>query len=644
MASVAHSGSSEGLIFGKTEDEVRAALDHAQPNALRIALYHATRDPELAQMGLSLTPLWGGAYEVPTLLDEHIPTLKQKALDFLKRGAPMEHGQASPAELRQMMSLLKGEPVSDYTFELGKVDLVEDEFPLGVEWNDEPSAEAKNRFRVVIVGAGFGGLATAIQLSRLGVPYTLIDRNSGPGGTWWTNDYPAARVDITSHQYQLSFMKKYPWKHYFATRDELMQYIAEVIDRYDLRPNMRFDTELKSATWDEGTSSWRLSVDTADGPQELVANAVVSSVGLFNAPKFPDIPGIEAFRGKMFHTTQWDHSYDYSGKRVGQIGVGATGAQLMPTVAQRAGHLTVFQRSPQWLSPLDGYLATIPDDVQWLFDHFPNYWNWFSFANFLTIGGAFEDLFKYDRGWQEQGGTVSRRNDAMREFNIEYVRSKLGHRPDLVKKLIPDFPPWTKRPVVDSGFYDALDRDNVDLVTDRIKRFTETGIETVDGTHRELDLVILCTGFEANRYLWPVQYHGRNGLTLEEAWKKDGPRAYLGITAPDFPNLFMLYGPNAQANAGGGVIKWLELWSRYSVRAIVKMIEQGITSMSVKPEVYEEFNKSLDDEMAKCIYADYGEISYYVNEHGRPGINSPWQPSVYFDWLSRTTMDDYNVK
>ena len=202
MMNIAKSEKDE-LIFGKTESEVRAALDQAQPNALRIALYQATRDPELADMALETTPLWGGAYEVPTLIPEHLPVLKEKAIAFLRSGAQGVEGDPGPSELRHMMDLLKGEPVSDYTFELGKVDLIEDEFPLGVEWNREPSAERKSEFRVIVVGAGFGGLTTAIQLSRLGIPYTLIDRNEGPGGTWWTNNYPAARVDITSHQYRL---------------------------------------------------------------------------------------------------------------------------------------------------------------------------------------------------------------------------------------------------------------------------------------------------------------------------------------------------------------------------------------------------------------------------------------------------------
>lgn len=630
----------EQIYFGKTEAEVRAALEQAVPNVLRIALYQAIRDPELAAMRVEKRPFWGGAFQVAVLVDEHVERVREKAWEFIREGAQASAAPASEAELRQMMDLMYGEPVSDFNFSIGRCDLVEEEFPLGVQWSKEPSAEVKQAFRVAIVGAGLAGMATAIQLDRLGIPFVVIERNSGVGGTWWVNDYPEARVDIASHHYQYSFMRKYPWKHYFATQEELKEYAETVANLYNLKPKIRFETELTDAVWNEGDAKWHLKLHGADGKDEaLEVNALISAAGLFNAPNMPDIPGIESFRGKMFHTTQWDHSYDYAGKRVGQIGVGSTGAQLMPEIARQAAHLTVYQRSPQWVSAIEGYREPVTDDVQWLFDNFPNYWGWYSYFIFaINMGGDPEGLQNSDPEWQKQGGLISERNDNLRKHNIEYIRSKLPDQPELVEKLIPDFPPFAKRPVVDNGWFDALNRDNVELVTEGIERITADGILSKDGVERKFDLLILGAGFKVDRYLWPVQYRGKGGVTLEQAWEKDGARAYLGISVPEFPNLFIVYGPNGQARAGG-LIKWLEIWSRYAVSSIVRMIEEGKRSMDVRRDVFDDYNERLDEEMEKCLWQVVA--SYYVNEKGRQGVNMPWKPGQYYEWVRQPDLDNY---
>lgn len=633
----------EPTYFGKTAAEVQAALEQAVPNVLRIALYQATRNPELAAMRVEKRPFWGGAFQVAALGDEHVARVKELAWQFIREGMKVSAPPAAENELRHMMDLLYGQPVSDFNFSIGRCDLVEEEFPLGVEWSKELPAEVKQAFRVAVVGAGLAGMATAIQLDRLGIPYVVIERNSGVGGTWWVNDYPEARVDIASHHYQYSFMRRYPWMHYYATRDELKEYAEEVADRYDLKPKIRFDTELMDAVWDERSAKWTLRLRRKGGAEEtLEVNALISAAGLFNAPNMPDIPGIDSFQGKMFHTTQWDHGYDYSGKRVGQIGVGSTGAQLMPEIARKAAHLTVFQRSPQWVSAIEGYRDAIPDDVHWLFDNFPNYWAWYSYFIFaINMGGDPEGLQNSDPEWQRRGGVISERNDNLRKHNIEYIMSKVGHRPDLVKKLTPSFAPFAKRPVVDNGWFDALNRDNVELVTEGIERITPKGILTKDGKERTFDLLIIGAGFKVERYLWPVQYRGRGGITLEQAWAKDGARAYLGITVPDFPNLFIIYGPNGQARSGG-LIKWLEIWSRYAVKSIVRLIENGKRSMEVRRDRFDDYNARLDEALKKCIWSEAN--SYYLNEKGRQGVNMPWKPAEYYEWVREPDLDDYVIE
>ena len=621
----------------------RAALDRADPNVLRLALYQATRDPELAAMQPSKAPFWGGAFNVPVLGEADIQLVKAKALAFLQEGSRDRAPAPNETELRSWMGLLLGEPASEVIYEFSRPALVEDEFPYGVEWTREPSAETKQKFHVVIIGAGLAGLAASIQLTRLGIPHVVIERNAGVGGTWWVNDYPECRVDVASHHYQYSFMKHYPWKHLFATQPELVAYAEEVVERYGLKPNICLETTLTGAKWDDGTKTWQITLRRPDGRNETITtNAIISAAGLFNAPKMPDIPGLDTFKGKMFHTTQWDHSYDYRGKQVGQIGVGSTGAQLMPEIARKASHLTVFQRSPQWVSDIAGYRDPITEEGQWLFDHFPHYWNWYSASTSAILIGDPEGLQNYDREWQKRGGLVSKRNDEMRKYNLNYINAKVGHRPDLVKKVTPSHPPFTKRPVVDNGWFDALNRDNVDLVTEPIERITPNGVKTKDGVEHKIDLLLLCAGFEVQRYLWPVKYQGRGGVTLEQAWSKDGARTYLGITVPDFPNLFTIYGPNSQVR-GGGLITWGEIWGRYAIKSIVHLIETGQHAMEIKRDVFDSYNALMDKGLDECIWEAPGQKSYYTNDFGRQAVNMPWKPNEYYAWIREPNLEDYDV-
>jgi 4-hydroxyacetophenone monooxygenase len=259
----------------------------------------------------------------------------------------------------------------------------------------------------------------------------------------------------------------------------------------------------------------------------------------------------------------------------------------------------------------------------------------------IIMGEDPEGLHNYDREWQKAGGLVSRRNDAMRANYKRHIEAKLGHDPALVEKLTPDFPPFAKRPVVDNGWFDTLVRDNVDLVTDPIERITPKGVRTQDGQEREFDLLLLCAGFKVERYLWPVRYEGRGGVTLEEAWSRDGARGYLGITVPDFPNLFIVYGPNAQPRAGG-LIKWLEIWSAYALRSIVKLVEGGHRSMAVRRDVFEHYNARMDKALEDCIWSAAG--SYYLNEHGRQNVNMPWKPAQYYEWVRDPDLDDYDLE
>lgn len=635
-------------IFGRPIDEVKAALAQAAPGVLRMALYQATRDPALESMEVLKAPFWGGAFQVSIISEDDAAIVREKALQWLQ---DLDAGNVPPAdhpeerELPDLMGMMLGARMEDpFAYDLGRGDLLAEEFPLGVEWNNEPSAEVKAGFHVLVIGAGLAGLAAGIQLDRLGLPWTAIDRNNGIGGTWVVNQYPEARVDIASHNYQYSFMKRYPWKHYYATGAELREYAETVADKFDLRRNIRLDTLVEKAEWDEAAKLWRVTIKNPDGSIEVLnANAIISAAGIFNAPKMPDIKGVESFAGDMFHTTEWDHSVPLAGRRIGQIGTGSTGVQLASSVAEQAGHLTIYQRSSQWITPIDGYRDAIPADVQWLFDNVPNYWGWYSFWINAINHNDPTGLQNYDREWQAKGGQVSERNDNLRKYNIEYMMSKVGHDPEMVEHMIPTFPPFTKRPVVDNGFLDTLSRDNVDIVFGPIKEITPRGVVSPDGTEREFDVLLLCAGFDVQRFLWPVDYRGVGGKTLEEAWSKDGARAYLGLTMPDFPNMFVIYGPNGQGRAGG-LIKWLEMWGRYALRSIVALVESGNQAMEVKREVFDDYNARLDAADKETIFNYPGQRTYMQNDYGRLTISMPWLPRDYYSWVRAPNLDDFDFR
>jgi 4-hydroxyacetophenone monooxygenase len=251
-------------------------------------------------------------------------------------------------------------------------------------------------------------------------------------------------------------------------------------------------------------------------------------------------------------------------------------------------------------------------------------------------------LQRYDPEWQAKGGLISENNDKMRAIMTEYIREKTGDDPELLAKVLPTHAPFTRRMVVDNGFYDTLRRDNVDLVTDKIERITPAGIRTEDGTERPADLIIIGCGFRVQEYFWPVDYVGRGGATLSELWKRDGARSYKGLALPGMPNFFVLYGPNGQPRAGG-FYSWAEIWARYIGDMLVKMIEGNIKSVEVKRDVFDDYNRALDAEMKGIVWEAPGHC-YYVNEFGRAALNVPWTTQEYHAMVREADLDDFDVR
>jgi len=623
-------------------EEVRRILDKADCNILRMALYQLTGDPALAAMGVEKQSLRGGVFSRTVLAAEHHEEVKRKALLLLMQGQLHPVTPPGRDESRRLMELFGGEPLTDQEFDLGVEELAFDAFPREAHWNDRPPQAVVDSYPVLIVGAGMSGIMAGIQLGRLGIPYTIVERQSGLGGVWETNDYPEARVDISSFLYQFKFMKNYPWPEYFAARNDSLAYLNEVAARHDVTRHIVFDTEVVAAEWNEAGAHWKVHLRARDGSlSHRQVPLLISASGLFSTPRIPEIQGIGEFSGKIVHSTAWDHACSLKGKRVALVGNGSTGTQMLRHIAEEADNVTVYQRTPQWIAPSDNYREKVAPETRWLLDNIPGYWNWYCYSAHLE-SLPFQDFQYHDLEWQKAGGKISEKNDRFREILTGYIREKVKGDPDLIAKCVPNYAPASRRLVVDNGWYDALTRPHVELVTDGIDRIVPDGVVDASGVERPADVIILAAGFEVARYFWPAQYRGLGGLTLGDAWKKDGPRAYAGMTMPGFPNLFVFYGPNSQPRIGG-FYAWVEIWSRYIGELIVALIERRGRSIMCRQDVCDAYNAELDAEMERLTWAQEGRGGYHVRDFGRSVMHAPWTIQEYHSRIKSANLADFTI-
>jgi len=614
---------------------IRRAVELADLNAVRVALYQHTKDPEIAALPTAIN-----------LDDAQRELLIAKAAAWLEENArPGMPPEPPEDELRTLCNMATGEQMGDLEFAARRDLPAFKDFPFTTDWTDAKPTIPEG-FMVAVIGSGFSGLAMGVQLQRLGIPYVVLERRPEPGGTWSVNRYPDIRVDTISITYEFSFEKDYRWTEYFGRGKEVREYLEMVSKKFGVFENTRFSRELKQATWDEDRDVWVLEVDSPDGIETIEANAIVNGVGTFANPKFPQFEGQESFTGEILHPARWPDGWNATGKRVAIIGNGSTGVQLLAPIAADADHVTVFQRTPQWISPRDKYGKAVEPEILWLIDNFPGYWNWWRYMAIAALFGTHNFLVP-DEEWVKQGGKFNPLNDKMRDDLTAYIKAQTGGRQDLVDKLIPDYAPFSRRPVVDNGWYQALTRDNVELVTDAIVRLTPEGIETADGTVHAVDTIVTATGFDVMKYLWPADYIGTDGLSIHEFWSKDGPRAYLSMMTPQFPNMFMLYGPNSQPLSGGtGLPIWYVIWSAYSAQCIVRMLEQGKSRVEVKVDAFERYNEALDEEASKLLLLQEEgapDKNYYVNEFGRLQVNAPWYGPEYHRMCTNVDWDDLEL-
>ncbi|CAD5109594.1 flavin-containing monooxygenase [Zestomonas carbonaria] len=476
--------------------------------------------------------------------------------------------------------------------------------------------------RVLIIGAGFGGLGLAIRLRQSGIDDFLILEKAGEvGGTWRDNSYPGAACDVPSHLYSFSFAPKTDWSRKYAPQAEIHAYQRQLADDYGLRRHIRFGIEVAGAAFDEAEGLWRV---TSTAGETFAARALVSACGQLNRPLYPRLPGIERFQGEVFHSARWNHDYDLAGKRVAVVGTGASAIQFVPQIAPQVARLHLFQRSAAYVIPK-------PDRA---------YRPWE-----LALMQRFPALQKVDRllkyiQHESRVLAFSVFPPLMKMMRLSFHKHLARGIPDreLRRRLEPDYPLGCKRILISNDYYPALARDNVEVVDTAIREVTERGLVSADGREREVDAIIYGTGFAATDFLAPMHITGRGGLELNQAWR-DGAEAYLGISVNGFPNLFVLYGPNT--NLGhNSILYMLESQFSYVLGCLRALDERGLRYLDVKPEVQRQFNRRLQHQVRHTVW-EQGCTSWYKTADGKNTNNWPGFTFAYRKLTRHPELADY---
>jgi len=499
-------------------------------------------------------------------------------------------------------------------------------------------------FQVLIVGAGVSGLCAAINLQRVGIPFTILEKSETVGGTWWDNRYPGAGVDTPNHLYSYSFAP-YDWSMYFALRDELHAYLEHVAGQFRLRSQIRFGTEVKSAVYDEAEQRWLVNVQKTGGSLEVLkANVVISAVGIFNPIKMPNIKGLERFAGPSFHSARWPAGLDLKGKRVAIIGNGASALQVGPEIQHTVESLTIFQRSSHWIAPNPQFRKMIPESIRFLLREVPLYRLWYRLRLGWTFGDRLHSALQKDAAWPHADRSMNAINDSHRAYFTRYIHSEIGDRTDLLDKVVPPYPPFGKRMLLDNGWYQMLRNERVKLVADPIVEILPDSIVTKDGTEYPADVLVIATGFDVIRFLTSFDVRGRAGRSLREVWDDDDARAFLGLAIPGFPNFFCLYGPNLQPGHGGSIMFVIEMQMRYIMDLLRQMLNRGIGAVECRQDVHDEYNQRIDEAHKNMVWTHPGLETYYRNERGRVVVNSPYRNATFYDMTRAADLGDFIVE
>jgi 4-hydroxyacetophenone monooxygenase len=647
-----------------TDAELAGALREAELPSLLPALAYLTGD--LSLVGADLRPVSAGP--AVTVAPQGGMTVSQQALArqralsaliaFRDGGCVKAAPPAGPAEQRALLTFMTGDVDDAYLPMLG--------FELGLpadtdapDWTKESLASARD-FRVAVIGAGMSGVAMAYRLLQAGIDVTVFERNPDVGGVWLENDYPGVRLDTSNFCYSYSFLQRDDWPHQYSLGTEIRSYFQQASTELGVREHIRFGTSVRALRFDEAAGEWLVTVEPG-GPdgggdsggsrngaiESLRFSAVISAVGQLNTPSYPDIEGGASFAGPSFHSARWDHGTDLAGKRVGVIGSGASGYQVVPSIAGTVGEMTLFMRTPPWTVPTPNYHAGLAPGLAWLFKAVPYYHRWFRFYQYWTSVEGRRDFAAVDPAWTASAagvpGAVSARNQALRETLTRHLMAEYEGRPDLQRAMIPGYPPYAKRMLRDNGVWArALRQPNVSVVGERIERITPSGIVTADGAEHQLDVLVYCTGFRAWRFLDGIEVTGRGGADLHQQWGKD-PAAYLGVTVPNFPNLFCLYGPNTNLVVNGSIVMFSECAVHYVLECLRLLLAGGGQAMDLRQEVLDAYQAAIDEANAGMAWGVAGVDNWYKSASGRVSQNWPLPTVDYWTLTRRPDPAHYRI-
>jgi len=473
---------------------------------------------------------------------------------------------------------------------------------------------------VLVIGTGFSGLGMAIRLRQAGLTnFVVVEQADAIGGTWRDNHYPGVACDVPSHLYSFSFEPNPRWSRMFAKQSEILAYLNHCADKYGVRQHIHFNTEVNKAVFDAKKGVW--DVETRDG-RSYRARAIVQGGGGLSRPSFPDVPGIERFRGQKFHTARWDHSAPLAGKRVAVIGTGASAIQVVPSIVDQVGHLTLFQRTPPWILPKPDFRFRDRDQAR--LESLP-------FLQRALRNGIYWALESSALGftglWPRFQLRTQKRARAHLEAQIK--------DPVLRAKLTPNYRIGCKRILLSNDYYPALERPNASVVTDGIAEIREHAIVTRDGREHEVDAIVFATGFQAATDMAPYEIRGRYGQTLRDVWQ-DGAEAYLGTAISGFPNLFLIVGPNTGLG-NNSMVFMIESQIQYVIDALQKMRERSLAWVDVKPSAQASYNKRLSERMARTVWSTGGCVSWYQTATGK---NTTLWPGFTFEFRLRTRSFD----